>query len=127
MADREALTFKRQTVIDTLQERLAEVKREREEKVAAELAKRQEAINHITAALQNPQFVVWVMRLMGQTPDVHEDAFDRWVAETFPTPGADGRAVPNPDEAMERLIRVYEKAEDETVEVSIYDDVYRYL
>lgn len=131
MADEhKGLSYKRQTLIETLQERLQEKRDEREAAKAKAAEKNQGAIEAITEALQNPSFLVWAAsNLRGLGVDVHDkDAFLRKVEQTWPVGAGEGEpGFYDPDEDMKRLIRVYEKAEDDTVIVTVRDEVFNYL
>lgn len=124
-----SLTYKRTTLVASLQAELDKRKADREEKKAKLAAKNKEAHDRIVEGLGNPQFLVWVVqRLTSGGFDATDDGFVKKVADMWPqSNGEELSPSHDPDGHLKRLIRVFEKAEDDTVTVSVDDEVYSYL
>lgn len=126
------LTYKTETLIATLNERLAERQREREAKAQEAAARNQKARDQIVELLDKyPSFLVWLsgsLNTQWRVGNPGTDAFATAIDSAYAAQDnvAAGRNY-NPDEDLERLIRVYEKAEDKEVKITVNDDVFIYL
>lgn len=125
------LTYKRQTLIESLQERLAarEKQREDEKKKAADRNKKvRDQIVELMDKYQ--QFLVWISdRALRVDLRPGTEAYKEEIDRCYGLPSDRDPAVSpyDPDEMIKRLIRIYEKAEDDEVKVDPGDDVYNYL
>lgn len=118
------LNYKRTRLVELLQEKL----QEREDERAAEKAKRDErnadAIKGITEALSNERFLVYLVNEIRRGFSITQ------VDEKLPehVEGYYGQRVESDyDEQLKQLIRVFENADDDLVQVDVTSDVYRYL
>jgi hypothetical protein len=128
--NRPKLTYKVEVLTEALQEELTKRQADREAKKAELDAKNKKAVDAIVAGLAaNSQFLIWLVdqATKGVTVSPTSDAFAEKLASIWPYGEVSATDTTDPDEDLNRLIRVYGKAEDKTVEVSVNDEVYRYL
>lgn len=127
--DENALVYTKEKLVQVLRDRLAAREADRQAKKEKAQAKHQEVRDRIVAALDNPQFVVWVTgRIKSAGFDPSGEGFVQKVVDTWPdTNGADVGEAHDPDRDLKRLLRAYENAENETVNIRITDEAYRYL
>lgn len=134
MADKQALTYKTATLLQVLREKKEERVQKRQE--AADKKKDSDAtkIDQLVSLFEKyPTFfrdlVHRAESLVGdhveKYPTVGTDDFPEAVRRMYSY--ADGSDEYNPDEDIDRLIRVYERAEDKEVKVDVSDEVFRYL
>lgn len=119
------LTYTRQTLIDSLNEELGRREQQREAAAQAQAEKNAEQLARITSALAVPEFLDWVVNQVAYNwgGSAKADDLADYLRNYYGQPTSDR----DPDEGIKRMIRVYDKAEDEQVEVAVTDEVYRYL
>lgn len=122
------LNVKRTDLIKTLETRLSERQAERKAAKDAADAKNAEARDRIISLLQTyPELVVFLSdrldRQFGHTAS--EVALEEAVKEAYAA--QPGEPTYNPDEKLERLIRVYKLASDDTVELNVTDEAFGWL
>jgi hypothetical protein len=125
----EPLTYKRQTVVDKLKEQLAQRQEKRQKAEEERKQKNDAAIARLNEALNStPQFLLELAGVIEYELGVRitEEDFVTTVANRY-AGQVRSHPKPDPDEDINRLIRVYESAEDDTVKVYVSDAVYRYL
>jgi len=127
----DTLEYNRTDVVARLRERLAAniAKRQAEKDKLAE--KNKESYDRIVAALDNPNFLIWlVATIKGRAAgfDPTSDTFGPKVAETWPdTDGDDLPEERDPDFNLRRLIDVYDLATNDTIKLTIGDDAWAYM
>lgn len=124
------LTYKTSTLIEVLQERLQKRVDDRAAAKAKLDEKNQKARDQVVALLDEyPSFLVWVTNQVRGNwgHDAGSDALRETIEKTYGTKDEVPADNYDPDEDLNRLIRVYEKAEDKEVKVTVRDEVFAYL
>lgn len=129
MEDQNPLTYKRETLISALQERVSERERKRADAKKKADDRNKKVRDQLVGLLDEfPSFLISVVGVVenqwGHRPGTEE--FGENVRRTY-GPSASTDDPSDPDRHIKQLIRVYEKAEDDEVKVSVNDDVYDWL
>lgn len=122
------LNVKRTDLIKTLEGRLEERIAARKTAQEARDAKNAEARDRIIALLgKHPELVVLVSNHLDRQfgHPASEVALEEAVKKAYVP--QDGDTTYNPDEKLERLIRVYKLASDDTVELNVTDEAFGWL
>lgn len=134
MEEWEALTYKRTVLVESLKEELQKRENEREEKRKKAEERNKKARNQLVELIDaHPEFLVAVAARVddlfyGDNYRLGTELFKEQVESAYGGYDAAGdRKEQVHDADLHRLVRVYEKADDETVKVSVNDEVYRYL
>lgn len=124
---KEPLTYKRTTLVELLNAKLAANEEAREAEREAQIAKIQDVAAELEAAIAaHPQFVIFLANQIraGLGINPSDASFAEAIAKHYE---AGEPLTRDPDAALKKLIRAYESASDEDVKVSISDDAYSYL
>jgi len=131
MDDKNPLTYKRETLIEVLNERLAETESKRDEQKKKADERNKKARDMVVELLDEfPSFLVNVTNILayhqgGRRPGT--EAFREHIENAYALRDEVEVNDHDPDSRIKRLIRVYEKAEDVEVKVTVNDEVFTYL
>lgn len=130
MAEQKPLTYKTDTLIKALkaelkrrEEERADAKKKLEEKNAATLDQLIELLKEYPTFLRDVVHQVTYRLVAGEAGT---DTWKSKVEEHYASADKPEEEQQY-DEDLKKLVRVYEKAEDDTVEVHVHDTVYNYL
>lgn len=118
------LNYERTRLVELLQEKLKERDDERAAEKAKRLERNQTAVQQLLEAMEVEQFLINIVTFVERNYDYGkvDDKFAERVKNLHHE-----QNEPTFDQELKRLIRVYENADDEKVQVSVTSDVYRYI
>lgn len=124
------LTYKRTKLVEVLRDRLVEAEKKRADEKAKAAERNKKVRDQIVELIDEyPQFLVYVASRLHFRDGAllpSSEAYKEFVKEKY-EPRPEATTDSEPDAKIKRLIRVYDQAVDDTVKVSVNDDIFSYL